>query len=124
MRWPRYRDELDRGCECAPLTLATCAVNCPGFHLPLPHSGANVEPSKRTLLPLVERQCLRYNLRAMNLNRPLQLRMLQALKEFYPAHNPHFTQQFESDPDFISNLHYLKGHCLLTGSASHSDGKT
>ena len=37
------------------------------------------------------------------------------LKEFYPAHTPHFTQQFESDPDFISNLHYLKGHGLLTG---------
>lgn len=51
----------------------------------------------------------------MNLNRSLQLRMLQALRESYPAHTPHFTQRFESDPDFIPNLHYLKGHGLLTG---------
>jgi hypothetical protein len=51
----------------------------------------------------------------MNLNRPLQLRMLQGLKESYPAHTPHFAQRFESDPDFIPNLHYLKGHGLLTG---------
>ena len=28
---------------------------------------------------------------------------------------PHFTQQFESNPDFIPNLHYLKQHGLLTG---------
>lgn len=51
----------------------------------------------------------------MNLNRPLQLQMLQTLKEHYPKHMPHFTQQFESDPDFIPNLHYLKQHGLLTG---------
>ena len=41
--------------------------------------------------------------------------MLQALKESYPAHSPHFVQRFESDPDFIPNLHYLKGHSLLMG---------
>jgi len=51
----------------------------------------------------------------MNLNRPLQLRMLQRLKETYPAHTPHFTNQFESDPDFYSNLHYLIAHGLLEG---------
>ena len=51
----------------------------------------------------------------MNLNRPLQLRMLQDLKEFYPANSPHFSQRFEPDPDFIPNLHYLKGHGLITG---------
>ena len=51
----------------------------------------------------------------MNLNRPLQLRMLQVLKESYPAHSPHFTQRFESDPDFIGNLRYLHGHNLLIG---------
>lgn len=51
----------------------------------------------------------------MNLNRPLQLQMLQRLKEFYPAHAPHFPQQFESDPDFLPNLHYLIAHGLLTG---------
>lgn len=42
--------------------------------------------------------------------------MLQALKEVYPNHAPHFTQQFQADPDFISNLYYLKGHGLLTGT--------
>jgi hypothetical protein len=41
--------------------------------------------------------------------------MLQGLKEFYPAHAPHFTHQFESDPDFLPNLHYLIAHGLLTG---------
>jgi hypothetical protein len=50
----------------------------------------------------------------MNLNRSLQLRMLQALKGFYPANNPDFIQQFGSDPDYIANLHYLRGHGLLT----------
>jgi len=52
---------------------------------------------------------------AMNLDRSLQLQMLQALKEYYPAHTPHFTKQFESDPNFVPNLHYLKGHGLLAG---------
>jgi hypothetical protein len=51
----------------------------------------------------------------MNLNRSLQLKMLQALKEHYPSHDPHFHHKFESDPDFIPNLHYLKQHGLLTG---------
>jgi len=51
----------------------------------------------------------------MNLNRPLQLRMLRTLKESYPAHSANFNQRFESDPDFIPNLHYLKGHGLVTG---------
>ncbi len=41
--------------------------------------------------------------------------MLQALKEYYPSHSAYFIQQFESDPNFIPNLHYLKGHGLLTG---------
>ena len=41
--------------------------------------------------------------------------MLQVLKESYPAHSPHFTTQFEPDPDFLSNLRYLYGHGLLTG---------
>ena len=51
----------------------------------------------------------------MKLDRPLQLQMLQALKESYPAHRPHFSQQFDSNPDFIPNLRYLHGHGLLTG---------
>ncbi|THJ18641.1 MAG: hypothetical protein CAF42_010160 [Nitrospira sp. CG24B] len=51
----------------------------------------------------------------MNLNRPLQLRILQTLKESYPEHSAIFNQRFGSDPDFIPNLHYLKGHGLVTG---------
>ena len=51
----------------------------------------------------------------MKLDRLLQLQMLQALKESYPAHRPHFSQQFDSNPDFIPNLRYLYGHGLLTG---------
>jgi hypothetical protein len=52
----------------------------------------------------------------MNLNRALQLRMLCALKESYPGHSTNFSQQFGPDPDFIPNLHYLKGHGLVTGA--------
>ena len=51
----------------------------------------------------------------MNLNRPLQHKMLQTLKESYPTHSPYFTQQFAPNPDFIPNLHYLYAHNLLTG---------
>ena len=100
------------GCEYATLTLATCAGNRCGFHLTAIFRSVRW---RAHFSPLVERYCLRYNLRAMNLNRALQLRMLQELRESYPAHAPHFTHRFESDPDFLTNLHYLKGHGLLTG---------
>ena len=51
----------------------------------------------------------------MNLNRPLQLQMLQVLKESYPDHSPHFEQRFAPILDFIPNLHYLYEQGLLTG---------
>jgi hypothetical protein len=51
----------------------------------------------------------------VKLDRKLQLRMLEALKETYPTHNPHFAQAFRSEAGYIPNLHYLKDHGLLTG---------
>lgn len=58
----------------------------------------------------------------MNLNRKLQRQMLQALKDFYPAPNPNFAQQFGSDPDYVGNLHYLNGHGLLTWTEYREGG--
>ena len=60
----------------------------------------------------------------MRLDRQLQLKILEFLRNSYPQHGKYFNEQsFTNHPDFMGNVKYLVEHGLIAGSEPRAMGE-